>query len=239
MVRVPGFLPLPENVCTISVKNGLVRNIEAKGTEPERWVINPKQLSLVIDSAIPLKSVPLLGGKLSKTNVDFGIAPMALSKDKFTNSTLTIDITLNGGPIKSKLNYSLIKKLVPAGLWGESATPALTDKKFLENVATGIEITPADPPAAGETKKLDVDVFKFENDFFKNDFKWELESSFKLDKSADDRRTKIAESIGSKKERETLKAELGLQFDISIGKSVVDDFLTAPQIGTLELCQPK
>jgi len=236
------FLPLEKDVCTISVKSGLVRNIQAKDGEPERWVINPKQFSLVIDSAVPLKSA--LGGKLKDANTDFGIAPMAVRKQtqtppsppqkQFTDSNLTIAITGDNTQFK----YLPIKKLVPAGLWGESATPSLTGQKFLENVVTGIEIIPGNSPASSETKEIKVDVFKFQDEFHPNAFQWELASSFKRDKEADARAT-IAKTVGSNKKRDDLKAELGVKFDISIGKDFAGDFVTAPQIGTLELCQPK
>ena len=236
------FLPLEKDVCTISVKSGLVRNIQAKDGEPERWVINPKQFSLVIDSAVPLKSA--LGGKLKDANTDFGIAPMAVRKQtqtppsppqkQFTDSNVTIAITGD----HTQFKYLPIKKRVPVGLWGESATPTLTGQKFLENVVTGIEIIPGNSPASSETKEIKVDVFKFQDEFHPNAFQWELASSFKRDKEADARAT-IAKTVGSNKKRDDLKAELGVKFDISIGKDFAGDFVTAPQIGTLELCQPK
>ena len=246
------FLPLEKDVCTISVKSGLVRNIQAKGTAPERWVINPKQFSLVIDSAIPLKSVPLVGGKLKDANTDFGIAPMAVTTEKqtppppapkqrqFTDSNLTIVITRNdGAPVSNtQFKYSLVKKLVPAGLWGESATPTVNGEKFLKDVATGIEIIPGDAPASGETKKLKVDVFKFAEESHRDAFKWEPASSFKRDKDADARST-IAKTVGSNKNRDAVLAGLGIEFSVSIGKTFAGDFVTAPQIGTRELCQPK
>jgi hypothetical protein len=233
------FLPEPVKVCTISVKNGLVRNMESKGGAPEGWVINPKQFSLVIDSAVPLKSARELGGKLDDlANVNFNIAPMS-SKKKLKTSTLSIEITKKDGPVKSNFKYSLIKKLVPAGLWGESAAPALNAKKFLENVATGIEITAGDPPASGETKKIEVDVFKFADVNYPHDFNWQQGSEFKLDKKDADARKQIAAGVGSNKTRADLLAELGLKFSIDIRKTVADDFVTAPHTGTLQLCQPK
>jgi hypothetical protein len=244
------FLPREKDVCTISVKSGLVRNIQAKDKEPERWVINPKQFSLVIDSAIPLKSVPVVGKKLD-ANTDFGIAPMAVTKrqqpppspapkqKQFTDSNLTIALTKNGSGVNDiEFKYSLVKKLVPAGLWGESATPKLNGEKFLADVATGIEITPGNPPASHGTKKLDVAVFEFAPEPHPDAFKWELPSSFKREKEPDPR-ARIARSVGRNPNRDALKAELGLKFDISIGKDFAGDFVTAPQIGTLELCQPK
>ena len=246
------FLPEEEKVCTISVKDGLVRNLEARGGEPERWVINPKQFSLLIDSAIPIKSVPSLDGQLdAQPNVAFGIAPMSVKKEKPQNddtrvrwlktSTLEITITKNSGPVTSKLKYSLVKKLVPAGLWGETTTPTLNGKKFLENVATGIEITPSDPPKPGETKKIDADVFKFRTEDYRDPFKWQQGSKFTLQMEDDSaaRRKTIADRIGSNEKRDALNKELGLKFSISVGKTVAADFLTAPQTGTLELCQPK
>jgi hypothetical protein len=234
------FLPKRENMCTISVKDGLVRSIEGKGKES--WVINPKELSLVIDSAIPLKSAEDVAESFS--NVNFGIAPMAKDQSKFKKSTMTVTVTRSGtvGAVNNNFKLTLIKKLVPAGLWGESATPSLTGQRVLEDVATGIEIAPAAPPVSGESKKIDIKVFEFEPERQANAFQWEQASKFKPAdvKDAKERRNRIADRVGSNEKRDALLAELKLgKFGISIGKTVAADFLTAPQIGTFELCQPK
>src|SRR5262249_26968924 len=150
---------------------------------------------------------------------------------KLKTSTLTIEITKNRNPAQSNFSYSLVKKLVPAGLWGETTAPALTGKKFLENVATGIEITPSAPPDAGKTKEIEVDNFKYADANYRDDFNWQQGSKFNLEKTDDAaaRRKKIADTISSNKQRDALMHELGMTFAITMGKTVADDFVTAPQ----------
>src|SRR5215213_9891106 len=137
------FLPA-KDVCSVSVKDGLVRKIEVANTE--RWVINPKEFSLVVHSAIPFKtatSAPDTGTNLVKNaNIDFGVGPMAVSADDLT-SNLTITVERDGAPAAVAFNYSVIKKKVPAGLWGKTVDPDLDGDTFLDNVPAGIELTPA------------------------------------------------------------------------------------------------
>ncbi|HEU4435443.1 MAG TPA: hypothetical protein VFR51_18805, partial [Pyrinomonadaceae bacterium] len=76
---------------------------------------------------------------------------------------------------------------------------------------------------------------------YRDPFKWQQGSKFTLQMEDDSaaRRKTIADRIGSNEKRDALNKELGLKFSISVGKTVAADFLTAPQTGTLELCQPK
>ena len=242
------FLPEQKNVCSISVKDGLVRSLEAEGKQ--RWVINPKEFSLVVDSAIPLKSAPALGGSLKGlANVDFGVGPMAVKKEAFKTSNLTISITKNSVPSgDDDFKYTLVKKIVPAGLWGESATPSLTGEKFLKDVATGIEIRPGSEPTGGNTSKIDLKEFEYSTDFYHgslpdgNAFKWGPAISYVRSKDLKDpqsKRAKIRDTIASNNKRAALLSELGLPFRIKIRQEVADELLSAPQIGTLEPCQPQ
>src|SRR5262245_2230922 len=81
------FLPA-KDVCSIAVKDGLVRNIGSR--EKERWVINPKDFSLVVDSAVPFKSTPLKNADgqnlIAGANVNFGVGPMAVTRDDLTSN---------------------------------------------------------------------------------------------------------------------------------------------------------
>jgi hypothetical protein len=248
------FLPA-KDVCSISVKDGLVRNIQEGGKE--RWVINPKEFSLVIDSAIPFKFAPTAGGNLSQVaNVDFGVGPMEVSKDKL-ESTFTVTIQKGKVGVNEKFKHSLIKKLVPAGLWGETANPKLDSKRFLENVPSGIELTPGDQPKAGQTSKIDLNVFDYSNAFYPvgeekpkgHAYEWQPASAFNpspqvealptLEEIRQARIAEIRKTVASNQRRAALLAGLGMTFAVSIDGNVADEFLSAPQVGTVNLWQPK
>jgi hypothetical protein len=174
---------------------------------------------------------------------------MAVKKEGFKTSNLTISIKNDRVPSgQDDFKYTLVKKLVPAGLWGESATPSLTGKKFLEDVATGIEIRPGSDPTAGSSSKIDLKEFEYSTDFYRgtlpdgNAFQWGPAISYVRSsqfKDAQSKRTKIREGIASNSQRATLLSELGLKFRIKIRPEVADELLSAPQIGTLEPCQPQ
>jgi hypothetical protein len=234
------FLP-EKNVCTISVKAGLVRNIEK--TADKRWVINPKEFALIVDSAVPFKSARSGDVHLVKDDVKFGVGPMAVSTDRL-GSSLSISIKKDGKDVDGEFSYSLIKKQVPLGLWGETPKPKLEDRRtFIKNIPAGIEITPGTHPNAGATAKVDRKVFDYSSAYYPKGgvlpdgdaFKWEAASAFVSSpdvKDARARRNAIRDSVAKNKRRADLLQELGLDFDINIRDTVAGSFLRAPQIGT-------
>ena len=165
---------------------------------------------------------------------------MAKGEADFKNSELEVTITRQRtdgvAAANSNFEYTLIKKLVPAGLWGETAAPTVNGKKFLEDVATGIEIKGKDPKTS-QTDMVHLDEFKFADERYENAFKWEAASSFGYEKDPQPGK-KIANTVGSNEKRDALRKELGMTFSINIGKDVAGDFVTVPQIGTF-VCQPK
>ncbi|HET6975852.1 MAG TPA: DUF6603 domain-containing protein [Pyrinomonadaceae bacterium] len=257
------FLP-EKDVCSISVKDGLVRNIQADGKV--RWVINPKEFSLVVDSAIPFKSASTVGGNLSPlANMNFGVRPMAVTKDEL-DSTLTVTIEKHGVGVNDKFKHSLIKKLVPAALW-ESVKVDATGKrllevdvnaeKFLKDVPAGIEITPRAQPKGGQTSKIHLKVFEYSDAFYPvgeekpkgHAYEWQPASAFKplpqveaLPTFEEIRQARIGEirkTVASNQRRAALLAGLGMTFAVNIDGKVADDFLSAPQVGTVNLWEPK
>lgn len=54
------FLPKPDQICSIAVQQGLIRQMKAEGTQPERWIVNPKEMVLATHSAIPINKVETL-----------------------------------------------------------------------------------------------------------------------------------------------------------------------------------
>jgi hypothetical protein len=229
------FLPA-KNVCSIAVKDGLVRNI---GTgENERWVINPKEFALVVDSAVPFNATPLknAAGKnlVDGANVDFGVGPMAVTKDRLT-SNLSITVK-RGTTTVDGFQYSVIKKKVPVGLWwGEKQSPKLNDESFLDGVPSGVEITPGEQPAAGKTNIVEVKKLNIGETPHPKRNTWGPAISFvSADmKDAQARRDAIGSTVERNSERAALLKDMGLTIDIKIKKTLAADFVNAPQIGKL------
>jgi hypothetical protein len=265
------FLPADEKVCSLSVKDGLVRTMAGKTQEDVRWIINPKHFSLVVNSAVPFKSAQNDGNELvpNTANAAFGIGSMAVKPGEL-HSTMAITITRGKGKADKDFTYALILKRIPAGLWGvpgESLTPDINGNTFIENVPTGLEITPSTPPNAGETARIDLSKFKYTSSYFPNDkgypreghpedyaFVWEPPASFSFNaklegkdiedlkdgpemdsrlKALDEARRKaISESVNDNSLRKTLLTALKVNVDINLTKTVAQDFLSAPKIGT-------
>ena len=53
------FLPKPEQICSISVQQGLIRQMPAEGDQVGRWIVNAKEMVLVINSLVPINKTPM------------------------------------------------------------------------------------------------------------------------------------------------------------------------------------
>lgn len=238
------FLP-EKNVCSIAVKDGLVKKVEKNGKE--RWVINAKEFALVVDSAIPFKSAPpaKVGDKdlADGATVNFGIGPMAVKAAEL-NSKLTVKITKDSHPVDAEFKYTAVKKKVPAGLWGQDVSPQLNAGSFLENVPSGVEITPGEHPAPGQTAIVDLKLFDYSNSYYPKGesepdgdaYHWERDGAFVPSTEARDaqtKRKKIREGVTNNSARTSLLEKMGVKIDVHVKARVADDFVSAPQIGTL------
>ena len=226
------FLPA-KNVCSIAVKDGLVRNIGSG--ETERWVINPKELALVVDSAVPFKSAKLQSKpneEMVQGAVQFGVGPMDVASTK-VNSNVIVTVMRGDERVDGKFRYSIIKKKVPAGLWGESASPKLNGNNFLDGIPAGIEILPNAPPDAGKTANVDVKELDHGNTDFPKPCAWgpvSLAPSGDKGKAAE-KRKKISDTIGSNPMRAQIMKELNVKIDVNVKQTMADHFVSAPQIG--------
>jgi hypothetical protein len=233
------FLPA-ENVCSISVKDGLLRKMEEG--EAERWIINPKHFSLVVNTAIPFKSAQNDGKELvpADANTLFGIGSMDV-KPEDLHSTITITIKRNSHPADDEFSYAPIKKRVPAGLWGQSRTPGLNGNTFIEDVPAGFELTPRKGPAPGETARIDLSKFKYASSYFPEDkgypastgyaYVWEAANSFAPSPDVEGRNA-VRTSVENNSLRDSLLKALGVAVDVDVSANVAKDFLSAPKIGT-------
>ena len=171
------FLPADDAMCGISVKGGLLR----KGTpdDPERWIINPKDLVLVTNSVIPssqaLHSDPPV--EITKT-AEPAIRPMGLQS---VTSTHTITITRDGAPAEDDFKYRPILKDVPAGLWGKPqivggdlVPPDVNESpRVVENALAGFEIRPAKSHTPGETHPIERRNLRYEIEAVPDAYAWE------------------------------------------------------------------
>jgi hypothetical protein len=226
------FLPA-KNVCSIAVKDGLVRNIGSG--ETECWVINPKELALVVDSAVPFKSAKLKSrsrDEIVQGEVKFGVGPMDLVSAKVT-SNVTVTVMRGNENVEGKFKYTLIKKKVPAGLWGESATVDVKGKNFIDGIPAGIEILPNTPPDAGKTANVDVKVLDHGDTDFPKPCVWGPPSLAPPGSKAEapEKRKRISETIASNPMRAQIMKDLNVGIDLNVKQTIAGHFVSAPQIG--------
>jgi hypothetical protein len=224
------FLPAEnDKICSISVKDGLVRTIGE--SEAERWIINPKNFSLTIDSAVPAKTAFKKDIELNNTgNSRFGIGSMAVQPAGLS-SEFIITITREQESIEDEFQYIPILKKVPTAMWGTTLTTDLNGPQFIDNALCGFEIKPAAPPPPGDTRDIDRAELAYDTTLIPGSFQWEeavLLNSKKLDDNI--RSNKIKQSIVNNSNRTKIMADLGVAMEIVVNESIVDSFLYVPQI---------
>lgn len=171
------FLPADVNkVCSVSIARGLVRTVPNSDAleSSSSWIINPKELVLVIDSLVPSSGVCSLDKTKCTTEHDFnwkpipvvtplppglkpcGIEPMGTAPDKLT-SNLVIRVRKQESEtvwknVSDEFNAVPIVKKMPRALWSEDASatssPGLNDKQTADAL-TGYELHPKTAPKPG------------------------------------------------------------------------------------------
>jgi hypothetical protein len=126
--------------------------------EFQRPIVNPKDLELLVNSAIPVKNIKVNGndnydGANSPESV-FGVSPMDVA-DSRVKSELRIEIAHNlhkpsaYSPLaQADLDNLLIKpqqKAVPAAIWGTTFQPDLNTENRTLKVVNGVQICAAEP----------------------------------------------------------------------------------------------
>jgi len=155
------FLPAADAICTIAVKEGLVRKVN-QDDKTDLGNINPKDFCLVANSVIPIKTCNV-NLNTQEINTQFGIGSMAVTASELI-SELTITINKNGTTLNSTefdedFACTPLFKKVPVALWGESLTPSLNGNQFIENTLSGLEIKPKkQPEQALNLKSEEIDL---------------------------------------------------------------------------------
>ncbi|GAB3843979.1 hypothetical protein GCM10028822_00760 [Hymenobacter terrigena] len=126
--------------------------------ESQNPIVNPKELELIVNSAIPVKSISVNKEEVynitSSSAIRFGVSPMAKNNDD-VKSDLAVVISHN--PDKPS-DYELMdseslrnliitpqQKSVPAAIWGTTFQPVLNTENRTVEVPTGINIATAEP----------------------------------------------------------------------------------------------
>lgn len=191
-------------VCNVAVQSGLVREIKIKeGTKEEQqcWILNPKDLVLVTNTAVPVKAVAF-GGQPPQSIEETGkevespaIRPVGITADAW-NSTHKITITPDKPQDKlhdkveicSHFDIIPVLKDVPAAMWGEPEFEPDTDpetnqqflrkpdpnaeKAMVRDTVAGFEIR-AKSPTKVETDPIPRSKLQFELKEIQKAYAWE------------------------------------------------------------------
>ncbi len=136
-------LPSTEKIVSIEVTKG--KHSEDANRIP---IVNPKELTLTVNSAIPATSIVTGATTLHANNV-FGISPMSVSNISSSTQTVTITKMKDGVASAmtdlSDLNFEFIKQKVPQAIWGQQFSPGLNAKDRTIELVTGLTITTKEP----------------------------------------------------------------------------------------------
>ena len=246
------FLPKKEEVCTIAVESGLLRKLETEDKR-EILIVNPQEFTFTTSSVIPIKTVE--AGQISiqeKTEsgvtpkTTFGIAPMDVNNENFTESKYSISLVKikeDGREETQGSNFECtpISKNIPTGLWGESNSNNPNRERFINNVLSGYKIKPANPPTPGETQLIERKNLAYDTEFIDNAYQWHAVATFSNSEETNEdlRERNIGESITSKdvqEARNKLLTSLGLSAtsidleEFETEKGIEQAFIIAPQL---------
>jgi hypothetical protein len=228
------FLPAADAICTIAVKEGLVRKVN-QDDKTDLGNINPKDFCLVTNSVIPIKTCNV-NLNTQEINTQFGIGSMAVTASELI-SELTITINKNGTTLNSTEfdeDFACIPlfKKVPIALWGESLTPSLNGNQFIENTLSGLEIKPKKQPDTGATKAINRSELQFSTTPINNAYHWRTISTFQEETTKDIRNTIVDNAVNNT--RDNLLKALNLKSEeIDLSATIADHLLGSPKIGVL------
>ncbi|MEH2318767.1 DUF6603 domain-containing protein [Nostoc sp.] len=213
------FLPTKDQICSITVTSGLIRQIGQGKTAI--WVINPKEFALTTNTVIPAKETETLNLSTTiKENTAFGIASMNLKASEFTTSTHKIIIQdSNKKVVNEQFTYEPIYKNVPVALWGESIQPNLKASSLVKALS-GLIIKPRKPIKVGKTQSIDCNSLEYDNEEVENAYQWGKfvefgEININIQKAHIE--VEIKNSIDARKtknKREEILMDLGFQKEI-------------------------
>ncbi|TRT74259.1 MAG: hypothetical protein EWV83_15900 [Microcystis sp. M_OC_Ca_00000000_S217Cul] len=195
------------DVCSVVVNQGVTKQLSPATTKEVAFVVNPKELELVVNSAIPSKKAsyqkntqdtePLrFKGKKAKTN--FGVRSMGIKKDQL-DSSYNIKITRKTKAGNSQLvdqnqfRFISITQDVPTALWGDAKVkvvkvkgqdserillPEANDQQFVEDVLSGFRIVPQIKEDVCSTNIIDVEKLQHDTTAINEVYAWQKTTAF-------------------------------------------------------------
>ncbi|GGA08439.1 DUF6603 domain-containing protein [Okeania sp. KiyG1] len=244
------FLPEPEDVCSITAIDGLLKQIVVGegAEEKEVWVINPKSFEMSTDSLVPSKQV--FAGDEEKsfdTNIAFGINSMGISSSQLkTTHKVTLVKDLAGDReenVEYKFTFEAIPKLASTATWGiprmsegRIRPPEVNAEQFIENVFYGLRITPAEPPKPGKTHVIGVEHLLYDTVLVDDRYIWETLDPF-VPNSAyntdEEKLERVEETLRNNSQRDEILQSLGYdlsEVDIEDTEAIADGFVFAPLV---------
>lgn len=129
-------------ICSALVRSGLVKDLSKKRMKRNavRWLINPLHLEIVTATAIPAKTVRVVGGSgrvvksvsiedpdgaIAAAGDALGIVPMGVAPESFS-STFSIRLrklgATNNSSIYKTLRFTLVRKAAAKAMWGHNGS---------------------------------------------------------------------------------------------------------------------
>ena len=199
--------------------------LEIAKSQAERWIVNPKEMALAINSVVPLNKVEALATymRLVETGIEekakqMAIAPMGIESN--LTSACSISITRDDGQPLERDSFQVrpIWKPMPAGLWGKPnltgdrkhlKPPNLNGAQLVENTLTGFEVRPVEKSQQAATCHVDREDLQYTTELIKDAYGWcEFQSSALRGRAAWDKAAKTA--VSRRDERDQLLKALGL-----------------------------
>ena len=216
------------------MKTAIVKN--ESGKEETWWVMNPKDLCITTDSAIPSKELQLSVNTKSifseKGNTQWGIAPMQVVPSQLKTQDAVHTVTIQGGDDVTYQHFQVdkvITKNVPTAMWGTKFKPEVNDPGLVKDVSTGLQIKTKKPDKVNDPTYYGDTIVLQDPSCLNTDLQ---QLSVSLDSypavslpvlQPDD----VATMVQDKTPRASLAAAFGItHIDISTLKK--DDFIFAP-----------
>ncbi|MFM6434650.1 MAG: DUF6603 domain-containing protein [Microcystis panniformis] len=195
------------DVCSVVVNQGVTKQLSPATTKEVAFVVNPKELELVVNSAIPSKEAFYKDTQDTKTlpvgnaKTDFGVRSMGIKK-KQLDSSYNIKITreIKAGDKSESVNVDYdqfqfipITQDVPTALWGDAKVkevtvkgkkserillPEANDQQFVKNVLSGFRIVPKIKEDVCKTNSIDVKKLQHDTTCIDNVYAWQQMTAF-------------------------------------------------------------
>lgn len=193
------------DVCSVVLNQGVTKQLSPATTKEVAFVVNPKELELVVNSAIPSKQAsyqkntqdtePLT---VSNANTDFGVRSMGIKKDQL-QSSYNIKITRkttegSSQPVpQNEFQFIPITQDVPTALWGDAKVkvvkvkgkdserillPEANDQQFVKNILSGFRIVPQIKQDVCSTNSIDVKKLQHDTTCIDDVYAWQQMTAF-------------------------------------------------------------